>query len=66
MAEYSLDEDNRKKYAARAEEWKKSFVDGGSKDDLKMLSDIDSESELGTFKKRIIDDEGMEKAYYSA
>lgn len=46
------------------EEWKEAFVEGGSKDDLTLLSDADSESELGAFKKRIIEDEGMEKAYY--
>lgn len=28
LAEYSLDEDNKRKYAARAKEWKKAFVDG--------------------------------------
>lgn len=48
------------------EEWRKSLVDGGSKDDLTLISDSDLESELGTFKKKIIDSEGMKKEYYNA
>lgn len=40
LAEYSLDEDNRKKYAARAEEWKKKFVvgDNEARDRLGLIT----------------------------
>ena len=65
MAKNSLDKDNKRMYQGRVEQWKKSFADGGSKDRLSLLSDADSESELGAFKKKIIGDKGMEKAYYN-
>lgn len=37
LAGYSLDEENQKRYERKANQWKKSFVDGGDKDDLERV-----------------------------
>lgn len=58
LAEYSLDEDNKRKYAARAKEWKKSFVDGGSKENLTPVANDDVGDYLVSKKQY---DDGVKK-----
>lgn len=67
LAEYSLDEDNRKKYAARAEEWKEQVQKTNIRENIigKVDESVIMESELGRFKQKLRADENISKEYYS-
>lgn len=56
LAEYSLDEENKKKYETRKEEWKTV---------AKVHQDDIMESDLGIFKEKLRNDKDVSKEYYS-
>ncbi len=52
LADYSLNEENKRKYSLKVDEWNKKVLD------------LDTESELGKLKKKLRQDDRVKKDYY--